>query len=106
MNSFPYCEKILKDLKGNSIRCDLDDREDTLSKKIREAETEWIHYIVIIGEKEIESNSLSVRDRIKKENYTIDIDEFINLIKDQIKDKPFLPINLQELLSKRPRIAS
>ena len=102
----PYCEKILQDLKGNSIRCDLDDREDTLSKKIREAETEWIHYIVIIGEKEIESNSLSVRDRIKKENYTIDIDEFINLIKDQIKDKPFLPINLQELLSKRPHIAS
>lgn len=102
----PFCEKILKYLKGNSIRCDLDDREDTLSKKIREAETEWIHYILIIGEKEIESNSLSVRDRIKKENYTIAIDEFINLIKDQIKDKPFLPINLQELLSKRPRIAS
>lgn len=102
----PFCEKILNELKDNLIRCDLDDRDDSLSKKIREAETEWIHYIIIIGEKEVESNKISVRDRNKKENYTIDINSFIPLIKDQTKGKPYLPINLQENLSKRPRIAS
>ncbi|HET6589833.1 MAG TPA: threonine--tRNA ligase [Candidatus Nitrosocosmicus sp.] len=102
----PFCEKIRNELKDNLIRCDLDDRDDSLSKKIREAETEWIHYIIIVGEKEVESNRISVRDRIKKENYTIDNNAFIQLIRSQIKGKPYLPINLQENLSKRPRIAS
>ena len=102
----PFCEKIRNELKDNLIRCDLDDRDDSLSKKIREAETEWIHYIIIVGEKEVESDRISVRDRIKKENYTIDNNAFIQLIRSQIKGKPYLPINLQENLSKRPRIAS
>lgn len=101
-----FCENIMSNLKANSIRCDLDDREDTLSKKIRDAETEWIQFIIIVGEKEIESNKVSVRDRLKKENYTIDNNSFIDLIKELIKGKPYLPINLQEHLSKRPRIAS
>jgi threonyl-tRNA synthetase len=102
----PFCETILNELKDHLIRCDLDDRDDSLSKKIREAETEWIHYIIIIGEKEVESNKVSVRDRMNKENYMIDNNSLIQLVKDKIKGKPYLPINLPEKLSKRPRIAS
>ena len=102
----PHCNKVLAILKENSIRGDVDDRDETLSKKIREAETEWIHYVVIIGEKEVANNTVSIRERMTKKNYSESIMKLVTLIKDQIKEKPFLPINLQEYLSKRPRIAS
>jgi threonyl-tRNA synthetase len=102
----PSCIKLLEQLKINSIRADIDDREDTLSKKIRDAETEWIHYIIIFGEKEVTTNSISVRDRLKKTSHSIKVEELINTIKEQIEGKPALPINLPEYLSKRPKIAS
>ncbi len=102
----PQCNELLAVLKENSIRGDIDDRDETLSKKIREAETEWIHYIVIIGEKEVASNTVSIRERLTKKNYSENVTKLVTLIKDQVKDKPFLPINLQEYLSSRPRIAS
>ena len=102
----PKCVELLEHLKINSIRADIDDREDTLSKKIRDAETEWIHYTIIIGEKEVATNSISVRDRLKKLSYSTNIDELIDIIKEPMKGKPDLPINLPEFLSKRPKIAS
>lgn len=102
----PQCNELLAMLKENSIRGDIDDRDETLSKKIREAETEWIHYVVIIGEKEVASNTVSIRERLTKKNYSENVTKLVTLIKDQVKDKPFLPINLQEYLSSRPRIAS
>ena len=102
----PSCIKLLEQLKTYSIRADIDDREDTLSKKIRDAETEWIHYIIIFGEKEVTTNSISVRDRLKKASHSIKVEELIDTIKEQIEGKPALPINLPEYLSKRPKIAS
>lgn len=102
----PQCKEVLTVLKENSIRGDIDDRDDTLSKKIREAEIEWIHYVVIIGEKEVANNTISIRERLTKKNYSENITKLVTLIRDQVKEKPFLPINLQEYLSKRPRIAS
>ncbi|MDQ2684353.1 MAG: threonine--tRNA ligase [Thermoproteota archaeon] len=102
----PHCKELLKVVKDNRIRGDIDDRDDTLSKKIRDAETEWIHYVVIIGEKEVTNNTISVRERLSKKNYSTTAGELITLIKDQIGSKPHLPINLPEYLSTRPKIAS
>jgi threonyl-tRNA synthetase len=65
---------------------------------------EWIHYIIIIGEKEVANNIISIRDRINKSNYESTIEDLIEKITNQIRDKPFLPINLPELLSNRPKI--
>jgi threonyl-tRNA synthetase len=98
------CLEINNYFKENNIRADIDDREESLSKKIREAEMEWIQYVVIIGEKEISSNTISVRDRMKKSSYEITMMELKEMIQSQTKDKPYLPINLPELLSNRPKI--
>ncbi|MGN6613867.1 MAG: threonine--tRNA ligase, partial [Candidatus Nitrosocosmicus sp.] len=98
------CLEINNYFKENNIRADIDDREESLSKKIREAEMEWIHYIVIIGEKEIISKTISVRDRMKKSSYEITMMELKEIIQSQTKDKPYLPINLPKLLSNRPKI--
>ena len=103
-NFIPKCTEISSYFKANNIRIDIDDREESLSKRIREAEMEWIHYIVIIGEKESSSNIISIRDRINKTNYESTMDKLKENIHNQIKDKPFLPINLPELISTRPKI--
>lgn len=101
-----YCWEILKVLKENQIRVDIDDRQDTLSKRIRDAETEWIHYIIIVGENEVSSKTISVRERLEKKNYQITVDELIQNILQKVKDKPTSPINLPELVSIRPKIVS
>jgi threonyl-tRNA synthetase len=103
-NFISLCMDISKYLKENKIRVDIDDRDESLSKRIREAEMEWIHYIAIIGEKERSSNIVSIRDRINKTNYELTKEELQERISSKVKDKPFMPLNLPELLSLRPKI--
>jgi threonyl-tRNA synthetase len=94
----------LAELTANQIRTDIDDRDETVGKKIRESEIEWVHYTIVIGDKEMNSNKLIVRDRSESKQREISHDELINEIKAQIKDKPYLPLNLPRRLSARPQI--
>ena len=99
-----YCEKLLETFEVEQIRVDLDDRDETLGKRIREAEKEWIPFIIVIGEKEAKSNKLSVRDRSVGIVKELNINELVKEIKDTSKDKPFMPLNMSKHLSKRPQI--
>jgi threonyl-tRNA synthetase len=99
-----FGEKILDELNKNNIRADIDDRELSVAKKIREAESEWIHFILVIGDKEIDGKELVVRERLVKSQHNISLVNLIERIKLEISDKPFLPINLPSYLSKRPLI--
>jgi threonyl-tRNA synthetase len=99
-----YCEKVLAELTANQIRADIDDRDETVSKKIRESETEWVSYTIVIGDKEITSNKLVVRDRNKGKQHEITLQELINEVKAQTKDKPYIQLNLPLHLSARPQI--
>jgi threonyl-tRNA synthetase len=106
---FGEAEKIAKEIARHNIRTDWDDRPLTMQKKIREAEIEWIPYIVAIGQAEIESGILAVRDRrmskagkmgkIRK----MKLERLIEEIEERTKDKPFKPLTLPMALSKRPR---
>ena len=97
----PEAEKIAKMLERNCIRVDIDDRQLTLQKRIREAETEWIHYIVVIGQKEVESGILAVRDRLARKIRKMKIEELITEIEKKIEDKPFIELSLPKHLSQR-----
>lgn len=99
-----FGEKIVGELNKNNIRADIDDRELSVGKKIREAESEWIHYILVIGDKEVDGNELVVRERLSKSQYGIALDNLMKKIKQEISDKPYLPLNLPFHLSKRPLI--
>jgi threonyl-tRNA synthetase len=99
-----YCEKILTELSANQIRADLDDRDETVGKKVRESETEWVSYTIVIGDKEINSDKLVVRDRNERKQREITLKELIDEVKAQTKDKPYLPLNLPLHLSARPQI--
>ncbi len=99
-----YSEKVLSELTANQIRADIDDRDETVGKKIRESETEWVRYTIVIGDKEVDSSKLVVRDRNQRKQREITLQELINEINAQTKDKPYLPINLPQHLSARPQI--
>jgi len=94
-------EKIAEQFEQNCIRVDIDDRQLTLQKRVREAETEWIHYIVVIGQKEVESGILAVRDRLAGKIRKMKIEELIAEIREKIKDKPFVELSLPKYLSQR-----
>ncbi|OGZ29322.1 MAG: threonine--tRNA ligase [Candidatus Niyogibacteria bacterium RIFCSPLOWO2_01_FULL_45_48] len=72
-----YCLQIIRELHKENLRVWLDDRNETLGKKIREAELQKIPYILVIGEKEKSSGLINVRERGIKEQKTIKLDEFI-----------------------------
>jgi threonyl-tRNA synthetase len=99
-----FSEKILDQLNNNSIRADIDDRELSVAKKIREAESEWIHFIIVIGDKEVDGKDLVVRERLAKSQYNTTLVNLMEKIKFEIFDKPYLPLNLPSYLSKRPLI--
>ncbi|MEM3074237.1 MAG: His/Gly/Thr/Pro-type tRNA ligase C-terminal domain-containing protein, partial [Nitrososphaerales archaeon] len=84
------------------VRADVDDREETVQKRVRDAEKEWIPYIIVYGEKEAASNTLQVRDRVNRTIKQMTLEELITHIQKQTAGKPFLPLPLPTLLSQRP----
>jgi threonyl-tRNA synthetase len=88
-----------------SIRIDIDDREESVGRKIRDAEKEWIPIIIVYGKKEQSEQRFIPRFRIKgfdkKETYTFD--EIQKLIIDKIKNFPQHPLPLPLFISNRPK---
>jgi threonyl-tRNA synthetase len=99
-----YCETLEEKLSSYNIRVDIDDRNESVGKSIRDAETEWIRYIIVIGEKEINALNLSIRDRKTGGVKEISVENLANEIKEETKGKPFMKINMNKHLSKRPQI--
>lgn len=104
------CEMLINELNAISpfyfIRSDIDDREESVGRKIRDAEKEWIPYIVVIGEKERAEKIISPRIRLAELGQTdkaYTIPQFHALLLDQIKDFPQQKLPLGMYLSKRPK---
>lgn len=99
-----FCENLADKITESKIRVDIDDRNESIGKRIRDAETEWIRYILVIGEKEINAKDLNVRDRETGKVYQIVFDDFVNQIHEQVKEKPFAHLNSNRFVSIRPQI--
>ena len=99
-----FCNNLTDKISANDVRVDIDDRNESIGKRIREAEKEWIQYILVIGEKEANSENLSIRDRKTGNVRELSFDDFLNEIKEQTKGKPFSGLNLPKYLSKRPQL--
>jgi len=79
-----YAKEIQKTLIDNNVRSELRDENETLGKKIREAEMQKTPYLLIVGDKEISANAVSVRARGKGDLGQLPTDKFIAKIKDEI----------------------
>ena len=82
-----YSKKVCELLNNSDIRAALDDRNETIGKRIRENELKRIPFLVVVGEKEQENNTLSVRRQGGKDEGTMTVDEFIRLVSDEVKDQ-------------------
>ncbi len=84
-SSIDYVKSLEKKL-WQEFRTEVDTRDETLSKKIREAELEKVPYVLVIGDKEAEAKTVNVRTRGKKQLGSMNIEEFIDIVKRQEKE--------------------
>ncbi len=101
-----YIEELLPLLNG--IRVDVDDRDETVSKKIRDAGREWIPYVAVVGEKEVERKTLNVTIRGESNQEEQKVEEMSALelkkrIEEEFKTKPFRKLPLSYKLSERAK---
>ncbi|MHA1672247.1 MAG: threonine--tRNA ligase, partial [Promethearchaeota archaeon] len=108
----PYAEKIADAINSKQIRCDLDDRDEKIGKKIRGAEIEWIPYTIVVGQKEMENNTVSIRKRLTGQEFSdgntneqineIPLEEFLQIIEKELADFPRkqLPLPFRKLSSR------
>jgi len=82
-----YSSKLKEMLIENDIRVDLDDREEKLGYKMRDSQMQKVPYTLIIGDKELNSNTVSYRKRSSDETTTLSVDEFISKINKEILEK-------------------
>jgi threonyl-tRNA synthetase len=93
---------LLDTLEKAGIRADLDDRDDTMQSKVRDAELSWIPYTIVYGEKEIETKELSIRSRADSKESKIAVPAFLKRIKPEIEGYPTKSLTYPTLLSQRP----
>jgi len=82
-----HAAKITAEMKARGVRAEVDDRSERMNQKIRQAQLEKIPYMVIVGDKEIEGNSVSVRCRSGEQLPAMPLAEFIERITKEIADK-------------------
>lgn len=76
-----YAHQIGDQLKAQDLRIEIDNKTDTIGKKIRTAQVEQVPYMIIIGDKEIQANNLSIRSRDNGDLGSMDIEKFLGTIK-------------------------
>ncbi|HKK53898.1 MAG TPA: threonine--tRNA ligase [Patescibacteria group bacterium] len=82
-----YCKNLALDFKKENIRVSIDISSETVGNKIRKAVSEKVPYMLVIGDKEMEGDSLAIRKRGERNTTNMNKDEFISLLKKDIKEK-------------------
>lgn len=96
-----FARDIADKMEANNIRVDVDDRDESVGKKIRNAATEWIPYIFVVGDNEVESGNLSVTVRETGEKVDMNVDELIAKIKEETEGMPYRRLPLPKDIFKR-----
>jgi len=103
-----FAAEICATINTAQVRCDMDDREESVGKKVREAGMDWVPYVIVVGDEEIASKKLTVTIRKKsqpnkphKEQLTAE--ELIAAVKKDTEGKPFRPLYTPKKLSMKAR---
>ncbi|WP_414055152.1 threonine--tRNA ligase [Macrococcus equi] len=84
---YDYARKLYDELKSQGIRCHIDDRNEKMGYKIREAQMNKVPYQVVVGDKEVENNEVNLRQYGSKDSKTLERDEFIWNLVDEVRLK-------------------
>lgn len=96
-----FANELYDKINAENIRVDVDDRDESVGKKIRNAATEWIPYIFIVGDNEKESGVFSVTVRETGEKVDMTVDELIKEVLDKTKGMPYRGLPLPKDISTR-----
>lgn len=97
-----YANKLAQQIKDAHIRVDVDDRPETVGKKIRNAGGEWASYVIVIGDREMEGGSeLTVNVRETGQKVSMGLQELIDVIKLETEGMPYRPLPLPMDISRR-----
>ncbi len=94
-----YAKRMIR----SRIRADFDDRTETVQKKIRDAEREWIPYIVVLGEREVGTEKVPVRVREDGKIHQMSVRELAAEIKKKVKGRPYRPLPMPMSVQRRPK---
>jgi threonyl-tRNA synthetase len=97
-----FCLKVAEDIEKKNVRVDVDDRNETVAKKVRDAERDWVPYVIVIGEKEMKINNLPARVRGVEKLKVLTSQKLVDEIKKETVNMPSKPLALPKLLSMRP----
>jgi len=97
-----YCEALADDLEAADIRVDIDDRDESVGRRIAGAETDWVPYYVVVGDDEIEDGELGVNVRTTGEERTMGLADLRELLSEDIGDLPQRPRYLPHHVSDHP----
>ncbi len=99
-----YAMSVAKKLAERGIRVDVDDRDESLGRKIRDAGVEWIPYVVVVGEREMKTGTINVRIRREGVQKSMTLDELLKMLEEELRGYPRTPSALPMLVSKRPSL--
>ena len=94
--------KLAHELVEGGVRADVDDRDETVDKRVREAELNWIPYIAVVGKRELEGKVVAVRRRSDGKQYNAPISEVVREISEATTGYPSMPLRLPVSVSQRP----
>jgi threonyl-tRNA synthetase len=98
-----YANEVLGEVQNARIRIDIDDRDESVNKKVAAAGKEWVPYIAVIGEKEQQEKSLAVTKRFTGKKQPMSVNELIDEVRQNTHQMPYRPLTLPHMLSKRPK---
>ncbi len=102
-DSMEYTEKVADKIQNEDIRVDIDDEDESVGKKIRRAEKEWVPVTIVIGPDEEESGVFEPRLRKEDEEKKMSLEEIQNYIHKETAGYPYKPLPLPKKLSERPQ---
>jgi threonyl-tRNA synthetase len=102
----PWAEQICEQLNTMSMRVDLDDRDESVNKKIRQAGVDWVPFVAVIGDREMEENLLTVtirkRSQAKKPyREEMSVERLAALVREEQAGKPYRPLYTAKRLSRK-----
>ncbi|NPA96230.1 MAG: threonine--tRNA ligase [Crenarchaeota archaeon] len=99
-----YAESIARELLSRGIRVDIDDREESLGRKIRDAGVEWVPYVVVVGDREVKTGTLNVRIRSSGVQRSMTLNELVELLEKDLEGYPRVEQSLPIKMSSRPAL--
>ncbi len=82
----PYATQLKEQLLDIEIDCEIFDKNDSLNKRVRNAEKQRVPYVVIVGDEEVANQTVAIRDRREKEQYNLSFDEFMVKLTQQLSE--------------------